>query len=73
MTDSNIHPSLAALIEEMRAKVKTEDLTLLAMATILYLDMFLPNAIESITHLCDYISETTGLGTAEEEDAGSNN
>lgn len=58
--------SFDELINEMRTKVRTEDVTLLCMSVILYLDMMLPGSLEGIAQMCDFISEKTGLGLPEE-------
>ncbi len=58
--------SFDELINEMRTKVRTEDVTLLCMSVILYLDMMLPGSLEGIAEMCDFISEKTGLGLPEE-------
>lgn len=57
--------SFDELINEMRTKVRTEDVTLLCMSVILYLDMMLPGSLEGIAEMCDFISEKTGLGLPE--------
>lgn len=58
--------SFDELINDMRTKVRTEDVTLLCMSIILYLDMMLPGSLEGIAEMCDFISEKTGLGLPEE-------
>lgn len=58
--------SFDELINDMRTKVRTEDVTLLCMSIILYLDMMLPGALEGIADMSDFIAEKTGLGLPEE-------